>query len=36
LQKLTFLSLLHAKITHAGVAELKKALPKCEIYSDFD
>ena len=34
LQKLTFLDLRDTEITKAGVAELKKALPKCEIYSN--
>jgi hypothetical protein len=32
LQKLTVLDLSECKITDAGVAELQKALPKCEIH----
>jgi len=32
LQKLEWLWLNDTKVTKAGVAELKKALPNCEIY----
>jgi len=33
LQQLTLLNLTHTQVTKAGVAELKKALPNCKIYS---
>jgi hypothetical protein len=32
LEQLERLSLADTKVTKAGVAELKKALPKCKIY----
>ena len=32
LQKLTSLGLYNTKVTKAGVAELRKALPNCRIY----
>jgi hypothetical protein len=35
LQKLTRLELRNTKISYAGAAELKKALPKCEIYHSY-
>ena len=35
LQQLELLELQFTKITQAGVAELQKALPKCDIDSDF-
>jgi hypothetical protein len=34
LQKLTELYLSNTKVTKAGVAQLKKALPNCEIDSN--
>jgi len=36
LKQLTYLYLNDTKVTKAGVAELQKALPKCEIRSDFE
>ena len=35
LSQLTLVQLASTKVTKAGVAELQKALPKCEIFSDF-
>ena len=34
LKQLSFLNLEYTKVTKAGVAQLQKALPKCEIYSN--
>ena len=34
LKQLTELYLTDTQVTKAGVAELKKALPKCEIFSN--
>jgi len=34
LHKLKFLELSDTKVTDAGMAELKKALPNCNIYSN--
>jgi len=36
LQQLTDLDLYDTRVTQAGVAELQKALPKCDIISNFE
>ena len=36
LKQLTLLSLYDTKVTKAGIAELQKALPKCNIGHDFE
>jgi hypothetical protein len=36
MQQLRGLNLQFTKVTKAGVAELQKALPKCDIYHDFE